>query len=103
MANTSWSGQRQSFPRATRRRILQRDGECQLRLDGCTGQPDEADHIVSHANALRLGWTQAEIDHADNGRAVCRSCHAIVTRSQQTAGRARRAVRRPVSKHPGLM
>ena len=102
---TSWSGQRRSFPTTTTRRILTRDGECQLRYPGCTSQADEADHIIPHAEATRLGWDPADIDDETNGQAVCRHCHTIKTRSEQTTGanRRRAQARRPMSKHPGLL
>jgi len=100
----SWSGTRRSFPPRTARAILQRDGQCMLQLAGCTGQAEEADHIVSHADATRAGWDPADIDDPGNGRAVCRSCHSQVTRAQIEAGKARRRAggRRPPERHPGL-
>ena len=101
----SWSGTRRSFPPRTARAILARDRECQLRYDGCTGQAQEADHIVNHAEATRLGWPLQDIDDMGNGQAACRPCHALKTRSEQVRGSARRRAqaRRPMPKHPGLM
>jgi len=105
---TSWSGQRRSFPTRTARYIRARDGECKLRIHpACTRTPDEADHIVGHAEALRLGWTPAQIDHPDNGQAVCRRCHQVKTQQQAAAGRARARAARPTTRrarrHPGLL
>lgn len=101
----SWSGTRRSFPPKVAKAILKRDGECQLRYPGCTGDADEADHIVSHATATRAGWDPADIDDPGNGQAVCRSCHQIKTRSEQRAGQQRRqaGTRRPTAPHPGLI
>ena len=101
----SWSGTRNSFPRSVRRAILRRDGECMLRLPGCTGDADEADHIISHADATRAGWDPADIDDPGNGRAVCRACHTQVTRAQQQRGQQRRRASglRPKAPHPGLI
>ncbi len=104
--NTSWSGARTSFPAATRRAILRRDPQCTLRLEGCTGDSEEADHIISWPDAQALGWTEHEYHEATNGRGVCRSCHRIRTLAQIAAGRAayyaRRSTKRPPKKHPGL-
>ena len=102
----SWSGTRRSFPPKVAKAIRQRDGECQLRYPGCcTGDADEADHIVSHADATRAGWDPADIDDMGNGRAVCRSCHRVLTQAQILAGQARRRARgkRPTPPHPGLL
>lgn len=101
---TSWSGQRRSFPTATAQRIIRRDKVCQ----GCSSAgPLQADHIVNHAEALVRGWTQDEIDHEDNGQALCQDCHAEKTRGERARGLARAAGRRAPARtqrpHPGLL
>lgn len=104
---TSWSKTRRPFPRATARRILTRDGECQLRYNVCTGNADEADHIVGHADALAAGWDPADIDDETNGQAACHPCHALKTQAEQARGRQRanqqRPRIRPQPKHPGFI
>lgn len=35
----------------------------------------EVDHIVSSAEAARLGWSEADADNLDNCQAVCRQCN----------------------------
>ena len=104
---TSWSGQRRSFPTKTRRLILNRDPECQLRYPCCTIVSTEADHIIPHGQALALGWDQADIDDPRNGQGVCIPCHQVKTRAEQTAGRqqaaAKRSRKRPTERHPGLI
>lgn len=93
--NTSWSGNRRSFPKAVRKKIMDRDGwRCQLRGARCTGIATEADHRVPHA--------EGGDDTAENGAAVCANCHAEKTRSEQQRGIARRSRYRPKAQHPGL-
>ena len=96
--NTSWSGQRRSFPTATRQAILHRDG---YRCVDCghhdpTGQTLRADHITPHAE----GGT----DHITNGATRCDDCHERKTRTEQARGRDRRTRRlhQPDHPHPGL-
>lgn len=98
---------RRSFPTRTARHILHRDGECQLRYDGCTGNADQADHIIGHADATAAGWHPDDIDDPTNGQAVCTHCHLIKTRAEQARGRKRAAPRlsrqRQAEQHPGLI
>lgn len=93
--NTSWSGNRHSFPKATRAAILNRDNhQCQLRYDGCIGTATEADHIRNVANGGN--------DSKENGQAVCVPCHKVKTRREQQEGIAKRSRYRPKAQHPGL-
>ena len=48
----------------------------------------EVHHIVSKAEARRLGWTDAQIDAPSNLQAVSRECHAVITARE--GGKARR-------------
>lgn len=82
--NTSWSGQRRSFPTAMRRRILNRDPICKA----CGTEPSTiADHVLNHATCLRLGINP---DTEDNGQGLCDDCHRVKTRVEQQAGTALR-------------
>lgn len=99
---TSWSGQRRSFPTAVAQRIIRRDKTCR----GCgSGGPLQADHIVNHAQAIRLGWTQAEIDDESNGQALCGDCHDQKSKQEQAVGLAiwRARVAPKTRPHPGLV
>jgi 5-methylcytosine-specific restriction endonuclease McrA len=95
--NTSWSGDRRSFPKATREKILRRAHyTCQLNYAGCLRRATQADHIVPRAE----GGT----DHDSNGQATCAACHNTKTRNEQARGRARTPARqRPTEPHPGLV
>lgn len=104
----SWSGTRRSFPKRTRARILRRDPHCKLAIEGvCTGTSTEADHITPHAQALALGWPLPDIDSIENGQGVCKPCHQIKTRAEQTEGQRRAATTKPTTRnpepHPGLV
>jgi 5-methylcytosine-specific restriction endonuclease McrA len=100
------------FPPRIRRAILTRDGWQCTHVDPHTGERCtaterlEVDHVVSQADARRLGWTPAEIHDPANGVTLCAPHHAARTRAQATAGRARaraaRPRRRPPERHPGL-
>ena len=95
--NTSWSGQRRSFPYQMRTKILARDPICVT----CGINPSViADHKTSHADCLRLG---IEPDTLDNGQGMCQPCHDTKTKQEQRAGRARRSNKRPAPLHPGLV
>jgi 5-methylcytosine-specific restriction endonuclease McrA len=71
--------------RVVRLRVLERDGwNCQLRLPGCRGKADEADHIVPHDRG------GAWYDEA-NLRAACGHCNrARGNRLRQQYGSANR-------------
>lgn len=99
---TSWSGTRRSFPTGVAQRIIRRDKTC--RVCGST-QNLQADHIVNHAEALLLGWTQAEIDSESNGQALCDVCHDKKSKAERARGLARFKARvRPVEPpHPGMV
>lgn len=97
---TSWSGTRRSFPTATAQRILRRDKTCR----GCgSSGPLQADHIVNHAEALLFGWTQEQIDHEDNGQALCHDCHAKKSQAEQLRGVRRHHAPKPKPLHPGVL
>lgn len=107
--NTSWSGQRHSFPARTRRAILRRDPTCQLGYTGCTIDSTEADHIIGHADATAAGWDPADIDDENNGQGVCQPCHLQKTARERARGQQRsqsdprRQRARPTERHPGLI
>lgn len=50
------------------RTVRKRDGRCMLAYPGCTGQPDQADHITP----VMFGGNEYDLN---NGQAVCRHCH----------------------------
>jgi len=70
--------------------ILKRDNYL-CHCDQCRGGKDggrlteanEVNHKVSKAEAKRLGWTQAQVDHPSNLHAINRECHKRVTAEQQ--------------------
>lgn len=49
--------------------VKNRDGRCMIQLPGCTGRPDNADHIIATA----FGGAQFDLT---NGQAACDPCHA---------------------------
>jgi 5-methylcytosine-specific restriction enzyme A len=68
--------------------ILKRDhGLCQC--DRCKGGEirilpgTEVNHIVSKAEAERLGWTQEQMDDPSNLQAVNPTCHKRITAEQK--------------------
>jgi 5-methylcytosine-specific restriction protein A len=63
--------------RKKRERILHRDsGLCQPCLKhGIVHCGDEVDHIVSKAEAKRLGWTREQIEDDSNLQAINSECH----------------------------
>jgi len=86
---TSWSGTRQPIPKATRKRILQRDDyRCQLcQGTRCGNHPLHVDHRVPVAE----GGTH---DDTNLWALGAYPCHAEKTRAEQARGRARRATTR---------
>lgn len=68
-----------------RTRIMERDcGLCQVcRKTGRVAPAYAVDHIVSKANATRLGWTEEQIDDESNLQAICRPCHDEKTEVEQ--------------------
>lgn len=69
-----------------RKQVMQRDaGMCQPCCKaGRLGVLAQAvDHITSKANAARLRWSQARIDHPDNLQAICDGCHKVKTEAEQ--------------------
>lgn len=83
-----------------RARILRRDmhlchcPDCKGGAPGGRLRPaDEVDHIVSKAEAKRLGWTQEQVDDPSNLRAVNHDCHQRITLAAQgKAPKPKRAV-----------
>ena len=73
-------------------------GRCQIRLAGCEGYADHADHIVPVAEG------GAEFDPA-NGQGACVFCHGVKTAEESARGRQRRRdrARLPAETHPGLI
>ena len=95
MANTSWSGQRRSFPTHIRDFIMKRDGwTCQIKGPNCLGKATEADHRINHASGGS--------DDASNGQAVCKPCHDAKTQQERMRGQQRRSRKRPGMQHPGM-
>jgi 5-methylcytosine-specific restriction protein A len=68
-----------------RARVLQRDcGLCQVcKRAGRVTIATQVDHIVSKANATRLKWTPAQIDHENNCQSICGPCHLAKTEEEQ--------------------
>lgn len=93
--NTSWSGQRRSFPSAVRKQIMDRDKwRCQIKGPTCLGKATQADHRINHA--------EGGSDDAANGQAVCGPCHDIKTQQERTRGRAKHSRKRQPPAHPGM-
>lgn len=93
--NTSWSGNRRSFPTATRDFIMKRDGwTCQIQGPTCKGKATQADHRINHA--------EGGSDDASNGQATCGPCHDAKTRQERLRGMQKRSRRRPGMQHPGM-
>ena len=99
--NTSWCGDRRSFPTAVRAAILRRDPICRA----CGVSPSTiADHIVNVAKARREGWPDALIDGEHNGQGLCERCHDEKTKRERLEGIAARGTRkRKPEAHPGLL
>lgn len=76
-----------------RPRILTRDnGQCQIRLPGCTSTATEVDH------------RQQGDDHNDaNLQAACHWCHGKKSSAEGNAARHRYSNKRPAEPHPGLI
>jgi 5-methylcytosine-specific restriction protein A len=69
-----------------RKVVMTRDaGMCQpCRKAGRLGVLAQAvDHIISKANAAKMRWAQARIDHPDNLQAICDECHKVKTEAEQ--------------------
>lgn len=95
MSNTSWSGERRSFPTAVRKQIMDRDNwQCQIKGPNCLGVATEADHRINHASGGS--------DDASNGQAVCKPCHDAKTRQERFRGQEKRSRKRPKMQHPGM-
>lgn len=93
--NTSWSGNRRSFPTAVRKQIMVRDNwQCQIQGPNCLGNATEADHRINHASGGS--------DDASNGQAVCKPCHDAKTQGERLKGQQKRSRKRPTMQHPGL-
>ena len=61
--------------------VMRRDaGLCQpCSKLGAISLAREVDHIVSKAQAKRLGWTEQQMDARENLQAICSTCHAVKT------------------------
>ena len=92
-----WSVGYYGFPRALRERVLREEPACRE----CGAPSTEADHIVGRAEALRRGWSLAELQSRENGQALCAACHAAKTHREAAEGRRRVSGRRPTEQHPG--
>jgi len=93
--NTSWSGNRRSFPTAVRQQIMDRDNwRCQIKSGGCLGKATQADHIRP--------WAEGGTDDASNGQAVCTACHDKKTGVERQRGMQKRSRKRQPMTHPGL-
>ena len=62
-----------------RKFVLKRDGhlcQCEKCLaEGRTLVATHVDHIVSKAKAKAMGWSDEQIDHPSNLRAINKDCH----------------------------
>lgn len=74
-----------------RKVVLKRDCDlCQVCLKKGEYTPARTvDHIVSKANAERMGWTKERMDDPSNLQTICDPCHAIKTEAEQ--GKKKRA------------
>lgn len=86
--------QRSNVPEALRRRVFARDGyRCQIGSDVCTGDADEADHIIPDGEG---GETNLR-----NLQAACGPCHALKTQDEAQRARRRLGRKRRPYPHPG--
>lgn len=93
--NTSWSGERTSFPPATRKRILKRDPVCVL----CHVNPSTiADHEPNYMTLVRRREPNPHDERF--GQGVCSPCHDIKTLAEAAAGRERMKGKRKPRAHP---
>ena len=98
----TWQGTtRTSTPewRHLRLTILRRDKRrCYL----CHRPAIEVDHIVSHAECIRLG---IDPDLPANLAAICVACHRAKSSAEGLAARRRQSsqARRPPEPHPGII
>ena len=69
--------------------VLRRDhGLCQpCHQAGQVTLATEVDHVVSKAQAARLGWTRHQMDDHGNLQAICRECHQAKTAREHTKQR----------------
>lgn len=68
-----------------RKVVIARDmGLCQMCLkEGRTTVGRDVDHKVPKAEAKRLGWTRAQMDHPDQLWLLCVPCHQAKTEQEQ--------------------
>lgn len=73
-----------------RKQVIERDkGLCQPCLKmGRVRRHSAVDHVVPKAEAARLRWSQAQVDHPDNLQCICGPCH-----DEKTAKETGRAYR----------
>lgn len=74
--------------RRRRKRVLERDAyTCQPHLrQGLYRKADDVDHVVSKAEAARMGWTEEQIEDDSNLQAICRQCHKHKTATERGRG-----------------
>jgi len=74
-----------------RKRILRRDkGLCQPHLKLGKYRPgNQVDHIVSKAEAARIGWPEDRVEADENLQTICDDCHKAKTASEAQAARRR--------------
>jgi len=72
---------------------IERDmGLCQpCKAKGQVTMFKDVDHKVPKAEARRLGWSDAQMDHPDNLQCICAPCH--LAKSAKETGRAYRPKR----------
>lgn len=68
-----------------RPRIMARDcGMCQpCQRKGRATAGSQVDHIISKANAKRMGWTPRQIDADSNLQCICGPCHKAKTEQER--------------------
>lgn len=74
------------------------DCDCELDYE-VSRQPNSAepDHIIPAAEAKKLGWTIAQLNHPSNGRTICRRCN-----QSRGAGKTRKRIMKPtINASPG--
>lgn len=64
--------------------IARAKGLCEkCEREGKVSRGRDVDHVVSKANAERLGWTRAKTDHPNNLQLLCEPCHKAKTAADE--------------------
>jgi 5-methylcytosine-specific restriction protein A len=67
--------------------VLKRDRylcQCQhCKAEGRVTIASEVDHVVSKAQATKLGWLPEQVDHPSNLQAINHDCHVIKTMEEK--------------------